>query len=147
EVAPPVGRERADQRDVGLDGVLENIRASVDHALLFAVSERGSDSRGREESADAGTRRANALGEVALGYELELDLSRTVEAVEHPRIRLPRERADDPAHASRREQRGQPDVTVPRVVVHDSEVAGTALDQRVDQLNRLSGTAEAADHH
>ena len=70
-----------------------------------------------------------------------------VQAVEHPRVVLPRERADDLAHPPRREQRGEPGVAVAGVVVDDRQVARALLDERVDQLDRLPGSPEAADHH
>src|SRR6266568_414523 len=45
------------------------------------------------------------------------------------------------------DQRGQPAVPVPSVVVDHDQVAGPALEQGLDQLDRLPGGAEAADHH
>ena len=45
------------------------------------------------------------------------------------------------------QQRGEPGLAVAGVVVDDGQVARALRDQRVDQLGRLPGAAEAADHH
>ena len=47
----------------------------------------------------------------------------------------------------RLQQQREADVGVARVVVDDRELARALLDQRVDQLGRHAGGAEAADHH
>ena len=47
----------------------------------------------------------------------------------------------------RLEQRREPGVAVAGVVVDDGQVARALRDQRVDQLGRHAGRAEAADHH
>ena len=44
------------------------------------------------------------------------------------------------------EQRGEAGVAVAGVVVDDGEVARALRDQRVDELGRHAGRAEAADH-
>src|SRR5699024_883705 len=88
-----------------------------------------------------------SLSEVSLRHEFELNFSVTVEAVEHPRVSLARERADHLAHAPLRKQRSKANVSVASVVAHDREVAGTLLDQRVDQLNWLTGSAEPSDQY
>ena len=107
EVAPAVAALGLDQREVGVDRVLEHVAAAVDRARLLALGERRAVAGRREERADAGAGGADALGEVALRHQLELDLAGAVERVEHVRVGLARERADDLAHAPRLEQRGQ----------------------------------------
>jgi len=69
-----------------------------------------------------------------------------IKRVEHVGIGLARKRADDLANALGLEQRREPDIAVAGVVVHDRQIARTLLDQRVDQLRRHAGRAEAADH-
>ena len=79
-------------------------------SLLAAVGvagQLGAEAGRREEGADAGTGCAQALGQVALGHEFELDLAGAVQFVEHPGVSLAREAADDLAHAAGLEQRGQ----------------------------------------
>ena len=53
----------------------------------------------------------------------------------------------DLAHLTRGQQGRETGVAVAGVVVHDREVPRAVRDQRVDQLHRLSGTPEPADHH
>ena len=119
----------------------------VDLADLLALGERGAVAGRREEGADAGPGRADPLGEVALRHELELDLAGAVLRVELVAVVLPGERADDPAHPTRADERGEPDVAVAGVVVDDGEVARAALDEGLDELHRLPGRPEAADEH
>ena len=95
----------------------------------------------------AGTGGLDANREIALRHELELDPAGVVERIEHVRIRLARERADDLAHASGLEQRGQTNVAVARIVVDDGQLARAARDQRIDQFGGHAGSAETADHH
>ena len=130
-----------------MDRILEHVVAAVDHARLLAFGEQRAVAGRREERADAGAGGADALGEIALRHELELDLAGAVQRVEHVRIGLARKRADDLAHALRLEQRGEAGLAVAGVVVDDGEVARALRDQRVDQLGRHAGRAEAADHH
>src|SRR6476619_5035326 len=140
-----VGAVRLDEGVVGADRQLEHVVPAVDLAHLLALGERGAVAGRGEERADAGPGRADALGEVALRHELELDLAGAVLRVELVAVVLPRERADDPAHPARADQRRQPDVAVAGVVVDDGEVARAALDERLDELHRLTGRPEAAD--
>ena len=90
---------------------------------------------------------ADALGEVALRHEFEFQLAGAVEAVEHLRIGLAREGADDLAHPARLQQCGQAGLAIAGVVVDDGELACALGDERVYQLGRLPGAAEATNHH
>src|SRR5262249_25982963 len=89
---------------------------------------------------------ANALGERSLRHELKLDLARAELRVEMPRVRLPRKRAQDLAHALRLDERGEAGVAVAGVVVDDRQVACALLDQGLDQRHRHPRAAEAMDH-
>jgi hypothetical protein len=100
-----------------------------------------------EEGADAGAGRADALGQVALRHQLELELAAAVQAVEHLAVGLAREAADDLAHAAGLEQRRQAGLAVARVVVDDGEVLGALLDEAVDEFVGNAGGAEAADEN
>jgi hypothetical protein len=79
---------------------------------------------------------ADALGEVALRHQLELDLARAVERVEVMAVDLAGERADDLAHPLRREQRGEAGVAVAGVVVDDRQLLRALVEQGVHQLVR-----------
>jgi hypothetical protein len=136
-----------DEGHIAPDGELQDVGAAVDLAGLLALGQRRADAGGAEERTDAGTGRAHPFGEVALWHHLEVHPALTVQPVEHPRVRLPRERAHHATHAARCEQRGQSGVSVSRVVGDDGEVAGALPDQRVDQVDRHPGHAEAADQH
>ena len=56
-------------------GALEHVHAAVDLARLLALGEVGAVAGRREEGADAGAGGADALGQVALRHQLELDLA------------------------------------------------------------------------
>src|SRR6266403_295010 len=107
----------------------------------------GAVARRRKEAANAGARRSDALSEVALRHQFELDLAGAKQAIEDLRVDLTREAADDVAHAPGLEQCGEADFAVAGVVVDDGEVAGALRDERVDELCRLASAAEAADHY
>jgi len=129
-----------------MDRILEDVVAACDHARFLALRKQRAEAGGREERADACAGRADALGEVALWHELKLDLAAAVESVEHVRIGLPGKRADDLAHTSRLEQRGESRVSVAGIVVDDGEVARALDYEGVDELGGHAGCAEAADH-
>ena len=102
QVAPAVAALGLDEGEVAVDRRLEHVHAAVDLARLLALGELGAVAGGGEEAADAGARGADALGEVALRHQLELDLAGAVEGVEVMAVDLARERADDLAHPLRR---------------------------------------------
>ena len=101
---------------------------------------------GGEERADAGPRGADPLGEVALRHELELDLAGAVERVEVPGVdcrgkeqMILRTRPG----GSARPGRWSP---LPALLLTTVRSVAPWRMQRVDQLDRLAGHAEAADH-
>ena len=147
QIPQPVAEVRADQRDVTADRVFQHVVAAVDGAGLPALGQRRADPGGAVERADPGAGRAHPLGQIALRDQLQLDLPGAVQAVEHVRVGLARERADHLAHPSRGQQCGQPGVAVAGVVADDGQFPGALLDQRVDQPDRHPGHAEAADQH
>src|SRR5215469_10511859 len=66
EVAPAVGAQGLDQREVSADRILEHVVAPVDPPRLLALRELRSEAGRRVERADARASGADALGEVAL---------------------------------------------------------------------------------
>ncbi len=74
---------------------------AVDQAGFLALGQLGTVGRWREKAANAGTRRADTFGQIALRHEFQFDFTGAIERVEYIRIALPWERADDLAHALR----------------------------------------------
>ena len=103
---------------------------------------------GAEERADAGAGGAHPLGEVALRHQLELDLARRGRARRRPTSRSAAGTSRSilrtrPASSSA----ARPTSPLPALLLTDRQVARAAAAQRVDQLDRLPGRAEAADQH
>ncbi|MNS75767.1 hypothetical protein D3C72_1092950 [compost metagenome] len=147
EVAPAVALVGLDQRHVAVDGKFQHVVFAVDLACFFARSQFGTVRRGAEESANARTGSAQALGEVALGHQFQFELAAAVQLVEHVAVDLARKATDDLAHAARLEQRGQALVGIARVVVHHREVLGALGDEPVDQFTGDARRAKATYQH
>ena len=147
QVAVAVGGPALDQGEVGGQPVLQHVVAAVEGALLLALLERRADRGARVEGGDAGAAGADALGQRALRHELELGAPAAVELGEDRRVGRARVRADHLRDAPGLDQRRQADLAAAGVVVDDGQVGGALVDQRVDQLDRAAGLAEAADHH
>src|SRR6185295_10838946 len=105
-----VGPVSLDEREVGVDRVLEHVVAAVDMTGFLAFGEPRAERGRRVEGADPRAGGANAFGERALRHEFEIDLACAVKPVEVPRIRLTRKRAEDLAHAPGADQPGEPRV-------------------------------------
>src|SRR5208282_2957776 len=112
------------------DRVLEHVIAAVDAPRFLAFGERGAVAGGRVEGANTGPRGTDALGQVALRHELELDVPVVVEPVEYPGIDLPRKRTDDLLHLSRLEQCREAGIAVTGVVVNDGKPRHAVGNQR-----------------
>src|SRR6218665_1595393 len=152
QVAPPVTHLGLDQGHVAINGVLQHIGFAVDEArfLRCAIGVFGqlrAESRGGEEGADTRTGCTQPLGQIALRNQLQLDLAAPVEIVKDPGVGLPGKAADDLAHTARLEQCGDAHIAIARVVVHDSQLACTLLDETVNQLGGDAGGAKAANQH
>src|SRR6218665_839312 len=99
----------------------------------------GGEWGGGEEGAETGTGCRRPLGQIALRNQLQLDLAAPVEIVKDPGVGLPGKAADDLAHTARLEQCGDAHIAIARVVVHDSQLACTLLDETVNQLGGDAG--------
>jgi hypothetical protein len=75
QVAEAVGAGGADQRDVHLEAVFEDVVDAVDGADLLALRDRRTDAGARVEGPDAGAAGPQALHEGALRHQLDLDLT------------------------------------------------------------------------
>jgi hypothetical protein len=114
---------------------------------VSSLGQFGAVARGREESADASARRANALGQIALGGELELDFSAAIQAIKNVTVNLARKAANDLAHPPGLEQRGQARLAIARIVVDDDQIARPLRDQSVDQFVGNARGPKAANEH
>ena len=128
-----------------MDGVLQHVLLAVDLTRLAVACQLCAEAGRAEKRADAGASRADALGQVALRHQFQLQLAGTVQAVEHLAVGLARKAADDLAHAAGLQQRGQAHVGVAGVVVDDGEVLRALSDEAVDEFVGNAGRAEAAD--
>jgi len=120
---------------------------AVDFAGFFTFRQFRAVGRGAKERANASAGGAHALGQIALGHQLQLDLAAAVQLVKHPAVDLAWEAADDLAHLTALEQGGQTGFTVARVVVHNRQVACAVCDQAVNEFHRVAGSAKATDEY
>ncbi len=130
-----------------MDGVLQHMRHAVDHALLFALGQLGADSRGGEERANARAGGADALGQRALGNELQFQLARPVQIIKRIGARLAWERAHHLAHLAAQHQLADAHAAAACVVADDGEVFGALGHQRVDQVGGQACAAKTRNHH
>ena len=82
EVAVGVGLPGFDESDVSLDAALEDVGVAVEVLVLFALSDKGANAGAGVEAGDACTAGSHALGESALGGELDFEFSGEVLAFE-----------------------------------------------------------------
>ena len=136
---------RLDQGDGSGDRGLHHVAAAVDDARLLAVGQGRAVTGGGEKPADAGATGADALGEGALRYELELDATGAEGLVEVVTVALARKAADHLGDLARSDERGQAVVAVAGVVVDHGEAADVTGHQGLDQLDGLTGLTEPAD--
>ncbi len=151
QVAPTVAAVGLEQRQLGMDWHLQYVVLAVDLAGLLGRSvgvfrQFGTVAGGREECADAGAGGADALGQIALRYQFELQLAAAIQPVKNLAVGLTREAADDLAHPACLEQCGQADLGIAGIVVDDGQVGGALLDQAIDQFIGNARGAKTADH-
>ncbi|MDT4863847.1 hypothetical protein FQZ97_985710 [compost metagenome] len=144
EVAPAVAELGIDQRIVDVDRRFEHVVAAVDLAGFLAFGQQGAIAGGGEETADAAAGGAQALSEVALGNNFQLDLAGAVQLLEHVGADHARVGAQNPPYAAGLEQGGEAGFALARVVAHQGKIARALGDQRVDQVLGHPGAAEAA---
>src|SRR5271157_362795 len=75
EVAVQVGLPGLDQRQVSHDAALEDVSHTVEVLELLAVGDHGAHAGARVEAGNAGAAGAHALGQRALGAELDFELA------------------------------------------------------------------------
>src|SRR6266480_3674746 len=142
QVAQLVGLMGGHQSEISRQRVLQHVAPAVDHPGLLALGERSAETGRGEERTDPSARGADPLGQGALRHELELDGPGPPGRVEVPGVGLARERADHLANPAVADQRGQALIAAACAVAHHGQLAGAALQQRLDQRDRLPGRAE-----
>ena len=144
EVAGAIALPRLDEREVGVQRRLEDVGAAVDDAALLAFRDQRAGAGRREETADAGARRAHPLGERALRHQLDFDLLLQELPLEF--LVLADVGRDHLAHLPRAQQRPDAVVVDAGVVADDGQVLGAAAMQRGDQVFGNAAQPEAAHH-
>jgi hypothetical protein len=145
EVAVRVAAPRLHQREVGGQGVLEHAGDAVDLAGLFAVGHRGAVPGRREEGPDAGAACADALGQRALGRQLDLEL--TGEELLLEVLVLADVARDHLADLAILQQHAQALVVGAAVVRDDRQVLGAQLRQRGDEVLGVAAEPKSPAHH
>ena len=135
-----------------MDGRFIHVHAAVDLSgflkrAIGVFGQLGAVPCGREKPANARASRPNALGQIALGHQLQLDLARTVQTIEYIRVSLPGETANDLAHPTRLEQSRQALLGVTRIVVDQRQVTRALRQQARNELVRNARRAKATNHH
>ncbi len=115
--------------------------------LSLPVADARSGRDAREEAADAGAAGADALAQRALRHELQFDLPRAIDGLEHVRVGGARIGADDFAHPALADEHGDAALAGAGVVGDDGELARALRGQGLDQLDRLADIAEAGAQH
>jgi hypothetical protein len=136
---------RADQREVGRQRLLEQVVPTVDGPLLLALFDHGADAGRGEERRDPGARGPHALGQGALGRDLDGDRPRG-----HPAVQVlvgAEVAADDLLDEVRAQPGGQALAQVAGVVRHQGQVLDPLVDHAADQRLGVAAQPEAADHH
>ena len=122
-----------------MDGQLKHIVPTLDQARLFGLSRGGFGKLGavtcrREKPANASAGGADALGQIALGDEFELNLAAVVKAIKNVGVGLPGKAANDLSHPTRFEESSHAVLAVARVVVDHRQVPRTLLNQALNEL-------------
>src|SRR5690606_2165744 len=93
QITPAVAAFSLDQRNIPMQGFLEDIVPAVDLTRFAVACKLGSVPGGAEEAADTGACSAYTLCKRTLRNQLKLDFPSPVEFIEHVGIGLPRETA------------------------------------------------------
>ena len=144
EVPEIVGKERIDQREVGVQCRLKQIAFPVDFDFLLAFLNNGADAGGRQHAAQAGATSPDALDEGALRNKVHLHLF-----FNHLPLRLGIETdvaRNGLADQTRVDKLADAAPGNRRIVRDDGEVAFSLPHEFIDDALRRPNTHEAADH-
>ena len=143
EVAVVVGLLAADEGEVALDRLFQQVGLAVDLDGLLALFNQGADAGRSEDAAETDAAGANALDERALRRELDLDFAR-----DHLLLRLGVEAdvgGDELCNRAGRDELADAVAGGSRVVRDDGQVLDAAHDYRVDEPMGRADAHEAAD--
>src|SRR6185437_10595309 len=143
KIAVGVGFPGLHQREVGVDGALQQILMAVELAHLFAFGDLGANAGARVEAGDAGSAGAHAFGECALRCKLDFDLAGEELALELGI--LANVAGDHLAYLAGLEQEAKAPAVDAGVVARDGEVARAGGPESEDESFGDSAKAEAAD--
>src|SRR3546814_17977954 len=87
-----IGAQCLDQGVVGVQRIFKNVIAPVYRALLFAFGQGRAGARGRIDTTDAGACGPDALGQIALRHQFQLDFSGSIQGIEYLRSGLARKK-------------------------------------------------------
>src|SRR5690606_21969754 len=83
EITPPISAFSLDQRQIAMYGRFQHVALAIDETCFLSLGEFRSVTGRSEEPTDARACCSEALGQVALWYEFELQFSAAIEAIEH----------------------------------------------------------------
>src|SRR5712671_2735851 len=149
EIAAAVGRVGANQGEITLDRLLQNVLATIEAAHLLATCELGAEADGRIESRDAGTAGADAFGKGALRDALQIDLARHPQSLERRGLRVvaARGRAHDLAHQTGFDQFVRERIAMRGRIDDQSQILRATIAQGPDQRVGKAGAAEAGNEN
>src|SRR5262249_95578 len=147
EVALGIAHIGVHDGEVGDEPALHHVPRAVELPLLLALGDLRAGASAREEGRDTGAAGADALGERALGIELDLQLA--AEVFPRDGLVLPDIGRDHLLDLLGVEQEAEPDAVDAAVVRHHGQVLHAGVADREDQLLGNAAQAEAAghDHH
>ena len=144
EIAPAIGAMGADEGDISVDRLFQQIGLAVDHPRFLAFGQRRAHPGADIEPADPGPACTNPLAQGTLRHQFEFEFPPGVDLLEPDRSRRARVRADDLAHRPLAQQRRDPGIADPGIVGDDGEVAGAPAQQCAQQQVGCADLAEAA---
>ena len=144
EIAFVVRLPGVDEGDVGDEAPLHHIVLAIEGAGLLALGDDGAIARLGEEGRDARAARADALGQRALGVELQLQLAR--EKLLGEELVLAHIGGDHLPDLARLQQDAKANAIDARIVGDDGEIFGAGVLDRHDQGLGNAAQAKAARH-
>ena len=144
EVAPAVALPCLDQREIGLEGMLQDMRTPVEFPHIFFFADDGAVSGGSKESRDAGPTGADALGKGPLGIELQINL-----ALQHhlfQQLVFANVGANVLLDLAVGQQKAQAEVINAHIVGDSGEVPDVLAHQRLNQVLGDATEPEAPEH-
>ncbi|MNR21058.1 hypothetical protein D3C85_1379350 [compost metagenome] len=145
QVAPAVAAQSLEQGHIALDGMFQDIGLSVDDAGFLALRQSCAGGSPGVEAADTRSAGPYALGQRALGHQIELDLARAIQLVEdRAAFQAAGKRAHNLADAAGAHQLADDVVAHRGVVGDDGQTLDAQVQQGLHEVCRAARRAEAA---